>query len=149
MAEAVFRDLVRKEGLEGRIAVRSAGTGDWHVGKPPHEGTRRILSARGISYEGIRASRLSPEDGHRYDLIIAMDTSNERDIRARLRPGYRAEVIRFMSLLPERGFEDVPDPYYTGNFEAVYELVEAGCRRLLERIRVRADRVPPSGEGAR
>ncbi|WP_276351390.1 low molecular weight protein-tyrosine-phosphatase [Cohnella caldifontis] len=139
MAEAVFRDLVRKEGLENAISVHSAGTGDWHLGKPPHEGTRRLLSAHGISFEGMRASKLTPEDGERHDLIVAMDASNERDIRARLRPGSRAEIIRFMSLLPEKGFEDVPDPYYTGNFEEVYELVEAGCRRLLERIRKKAE----------
>lgn len=135
MAEAVFRDLVRKEGLEGSIACGSAGTGDWHLGEPPHEGTRRMLRQNGISTDGLKASKLSREDGNRYDLIVAMDTRNERDIRAVLPSGAKAEVIRFLSLLPEKGMDDVPDPYYTGNFEEVYALVKAGCERLLARVR--------------
>ncbi len=51
MAEAVFRNLVEKEGLAGQIKVDSAGTGDWHLGKPPHAGTRKLLDSQGIGYE--------------------------------------------------------------------------------------------------
>ncbi|MGO4376548.1 hypothetical protein AB4Z21_38495, partial [Paenibacillus sp. MCAF20] len=47
----------------------------------------------------------------------------------------RKELFTFMELLPERGFADVPDPYYSGNFDYVYELVEAGCRQLLTKIK--------------
>lgn len=135
MAEAVMRDLIRKEGLSDRIQVDSAGTGDWHIGCPPHEGTRRMLDRHGISYEGMCARKLRPEDGEKFDLIVAMDRSNERNIRARLKPGSPAEVIRLMSLLPEKGHDDVPDPYYTGNFEEVYDLVRTGCERLLAKLR--------------
>ncbi|MBW5448158.1 low molecular weight phosphotyrosine protein phosphatase [Cohnella sp. CFH 77786] len=137
MAEAVFRDLVRKEGLEGIVTVASAGTGDWHLGHPPHEGTRKVLDRRGISYAGQKARKLSAEDGTRYDLIVAMDSRNERDIRAALRPQQKAEIIRFLSILPEKGLADVPDPYYTGNFEEVFAMVEEGCRRLLATVKAR------------
>lgn len=51
MAEAVFRHKVVKEGLEGAITIDSAGTGDWHIGRPPHEGTRKLLDRHSISYE--------------------------------------------------------------------------------------------------
>lgn len=133
MAEAVFRHLVEAHGLADRIFVDSAGTGSWHVGEPPHEGTRRLLERHGISCEGIRARQLRREDGDAFDLIVAMDTQNERTIRQVIAGG-KAEVIRFMSLLPEKGRQDVPDPYYTGNFEEVYELVREGAERLLERV---------------
>lgn len=135
MAEAVMRDLISKAGLADRVTVDSAGTGDWHVGCPPHEGTRRLLKRHGISHDGMCARQLQPEDGERFDLIVAMDRSNEKNIRARLKPGSAAEVVRFMSLLPDKNGDDVPDPYYTGNFEEVYELVSAGCERLLAKVR--------------
>lgn len=131
MAEAVFRDLVRREGLEARITVDSAGTGDWHVGHPPHEGTRKLLDRNGISYAGMKARQIAKADGDRFDLIVAMDSRNERDVREALGASARSEVIRFLSLLPERGLVDVPDPYYSGNFDEVYELVQAGCEKLL------------------
>lgn len=134
MAEAVLRDRIRAAGLADRVEIASAGTGDWHVGKPPHEGTRKLLDRNGISYEGMRASQLKAEDGGAYDLIIAMDSRNEEDIRAIIGSGAKAEVIRFLSLVPELGLEDVPDPYYTGNFDEVYEMVRAGCDRLVRRI---------------
>lgn len=134
MAEAVFRERVRAAGLEDRVSVSSSGTGDWHIGKPPHEGTRKLLDRHRISYEGLRASQLRRQDGEEFDLIVAMDSSNERNIRAVIGPNASAEVIRFLSLVPELGIDDVPDPYYTGNFEEVYEMVSLGCERLVRRI---------------
>jgi protein-tyrosine phosphatase len=134
MAEAVFRHLAERHGLAERLHIDSAGTGSWHVGEPPHEGTRRLLERHGISCEGIRARQLRREDGDAFDLIVAMDAQNERTIRSMIGADRKAEVIRFMSLLPEKGRRDVPDPYYTGNFEEVYELVREGAERLLERV---------------
>ena len=135
MAEAVMRHLVEREGLSDRVTVDSAGTGDWHIGRPPHEGTRGLLDRYSISYQGMKARQLSVQDGGDFDLIVAMDTQNEKDIRAKLGASPRSEIVRFLSLLPERGMDDVPDPYYTGNFEEVYELVSEGCERILTRIR--------------
>lgn len=137
MAEAVFRDIVRREGLENQISVDSAGTGDWHVGHPPHEGTRKLLDRYDISYAGMEARRLERDDGRRFDLIVAMDSRNELDIRERLGLPARAEIIRFLSLLPESGLQDVPDPYYSGNFEEVYEMVKAGSEKLLDKVKER------------
>jgi protein-tyrosine phosphatase len=137
MAEAVFRHMIVKEGLDGRVTVDSAGTGDWHIGHPPHEGTRGILDQHQISYAGMLARQLVPEDGGHHNLIVAMDTRNERDIRSALHPEAESEIIRFLSLLPHKGFDDVPDPYYTGNFEEVYALVKEGCERLLDLVKKR------------
>lgn len=134
MAEAVFRDRVRAAGLADVVSVSSSGTGDWHLGKPPHEGTRKLLDRHGISYEGMRASRLQRRDGEQFDLIVAMDSNNERDIRSVIGPDAKAEVVRFLSFVPELGLDDVPDPYYTGNFDEVYGMVREGCDRLVRRI---------------
>src|SRR5690606_26802126 len=76
MAEAIFRDMVKREGLDAYIEVDSAGTGDWHVGKPPHEGTRRLLDSKQISYAGLVARQLTKEDLSTFDYILAMDENN-------------------------------------------------------------------------
>ncbi|MBW7456736.1 low molecular weight protein-tyrosine-phosphatase [Paenibacillus sepulcri] len=137
MAEAVFRHQLVQAGLEGVIAVDSAGTGDWHLGKPPHEGTRGLLDRYGISYEGIRARQVRLDDYSNNDYIVCMDNNNERDVRQLFgsRSDGHSKVFKFMDLLPDRKTCDVPDPYYTGNFDEVYELVALGCARLLERIK--------------
>lgn len=137
MAEAVFRDLIVRERLEDRISVDSAGTGDWHIGHPPHEGTRQLLDRHGISYAGMKARQIAKADGDKFDLIVAMDTRNERDIREVLGVSAGSQVIRFLSLLPEQGLADVPDPYYSGNFDEVYDLVKAGCEKLLAYVKTR------------
>lgn len=139
MAEAVFRDQVKCQGLEDRITIDSAGTGDWHIGKPPHEGTREVLDRYSISYNGMKARQLTAADGSSFNLIVAMDTRNEQDIREMLGLSAAAEIIRFLSLLPEKGIVDVPDPYYSGNFDEVYELVKAGCLKLLDKVRMRLE----------
>src|SRR4051812_26586452 len=77
MAEAVFLHKVKAAGLDGEISADSAGTGNWHVGAPPHSGTRRILSAKGIAYEG-RARQLSRSDLDSFDYILTMDEQNFR-----------------------------------------------------------------------
>ncbi|AIQ13181.1 low molecular weight protein-tyrosine-phosphatase [Paenibacillus durus] len=134
MAEAVLRDKIVKEGLEQKISVDSAGTGDWHIGKPPHEGTRRMLDLYGISYEGMAARRVSSEDFGKFDYIICMDNSNAANVR-KLPGAQDAKLMCFMDLLPDEEHREVPDPYFTGNFEEVYELVDAGCGVLLDKLK--------------
>lgn len=136
MAEAVMRHRIKELGLEERIEVDSAGTGDWHLCKPPHEGTRALLDRLGISYEGMRARQVLLDDYHAFDYIVCMDSNNERDVRGIFgsKSDGNAKVFKFMDLVPGKESDDVPDPYYTGNFEEVYELVKQGCDRLLARI---------------
>ncbi|WP_020431184.1 hypothetical protein, partial [Paenibacillus riograndensis] len=108
-------------------------TGDWHVGKGPHEGTRRILDQQGISYENMKARLVSSDDFRDFDYIICMDQSNGENVR-KIPGGRNADLLFFMDLLPEEELREVPDPYFTGNFEEVYRLISAGCDVLLNRI---------------
>ncbi|GGG88225.1 low molecular weight protein-tyrosine-phosphatase [Paenibacillus radicis (ex Gao et al. 2016)] len=145
MAEAVFRNMVQQAGLEQVIEIDSAGTGDWHIGHPPHEGTRKLLDSKGISYSGMKARQFTKSDREQFDYIVCMDTKNEKDVLQLLGQSAAvngvpsgdsgARIFTFMSLLPDSNIADVPDPYYTGNFDEVYELVEQGSAKLLERVR--------------
>ncbi|HEX8205452.1 MAG TPA: low molecular weight protein-tyrosine-phosphatase [Solirubrobacteraceae bacterium] len=131
-AEGVMRHLVREAGLEDEIEIDSAGTGGWHVGAPPDERATEAARRRGIALEGA-ARRFDPGDFDRFDLVLAMDSENLRDLRA-LAPDEEARSK--VRLLRGPGL-DVPDPYYGGpdGFDTVLDQVEEACRALLEEVR--------------
>ena len=133
MAEAVFRDLVAKEGVAEHFEIASAGTGDWHVGQPPHRGTRETLKRHGIEPNGLTAKHVSQTMLDRADYVVAMDDENVSDLRAwRLD---RKKVSRILDYAEGLDVHDVPDPYYDGRFELVYQLVSLGAAGLLQIIR--------------
>lgn len=134
MAEAVFRDLVQKKDLETKISVDSAGTGSWHIGNPPHVGTRTLLKEKGISTEGMAARIVVDEDLEKFDYLIAMDVENIGALRRMAQHSTKAKIARLLDYVDDSEIKDVPDPYYTGNFEEVYSLVTGGCEKLLDRI---------------
>jgi protein-tyrosine phosphatase len=131
MAEALLRHKVKEAGLEDLIQIDSAGTGNWHAGEPPHEGTRRILDQYQISHQSLKARQLKAADFAAFDVIIAMDDSNVRNMKQIAGPDNAVRIHKLLDFLPERGITDVPDPYFTGNFEEVYEMVDRSCDRLL------------------
>ncbi|WP_336781972.1 low molecular weight protein-tyrosine-phosphatase [Paenibacillus illinoisensis] len=133
MAEAVLRHKIEERGFQHLIQVDSAGTGDWHIGKPPHEGTRKLLDSYQISYANMAARQFGSADFDQFDYIVCMDDSNVANVR-KITGGAEADIMKFMDLLPNESLREVPDPYFTGNFEEVYKLVEAGCNVLLEQI---------------
>ncbi|MBC8104687.1 MAG: low molecular weight phosphotyrosine protein phosphatase [Cytophagales bacterium] len=134
MAEAVLRHKVAEAGLSDRIRVDSAGTGDWHLGSPPHKGTRRILEEYGISSEGIAARQIIPSDLETFDYVLTMDDANLVAVRD-LAATPRATVRPLLEFSPELGVAEVPDPYYKGGFSEVYDLIDAACDKLLATIR--------------
>lgn len=141
MAEAVFADMVDKAGLSDRISVDSAGTGSWHVGERAHPGTLNILKKNAIDYAG-RARQFHRSDLSRFDYVLAMDVSNLSAIRSMAETQHRgvegATVTRFLHYANEAGTvteTEVPDPYYTGDFGYVYDLVMRGAQALLDHIR--------------
>jgi protein-tyrosine phosphatase len=133
MAEALFRHRVVAAGLGDRIVIDSAGTGDWHIGKPPHQGTRDVLTRNGIAHDGLRARLLHPEDLENFDWVVAMDHSNVRDI-ARVGVG-SARVRTMLSFVPDWDDREVPDPYFDGRFDDVYALLDRATDELLTCIR--------------
>ena len=133
MAEAIFQQMVEEAGLEEHVSTDSAGTGGWHVGEKAHYGTRRILADHHIPYNG-RARQITPIDMTAADTyIIGMDQSNIVDLK--MRYGQHPRLYRLLDFATKTNERDVPDPYYTGQFDKVYELVANGCRGLLKYVR--------------
>jgi protein-tyrosine phosphatase len=133
MAEAVFKQMARAAGLSESFDVRSAATSMWEIGNPPHPGTRAVLQQHNISLDPAKRSvQLRRSDLAQVDYLVAMDYENVVDLR-RLSNGM-ARVHRLMEFAGPGYPDDVPDPYYDGNFEYVFDLVQAGCKGLFERI---------------
>ncbi len=136
MAEAVLVHRVKDAGLSSQIEIDSAGTGDWHIGSPPHKGTRQILKNYAIEHP-MQARQIVASDLNEFDYLIVMDDKNERDVRAVAAVGSagRAHIARLLDYLPEATDKNVPDPYFTGDFDAVYQMVSAACDNLLETVK--------------
>ncbi len=138
MAAAVLRHKLAEAGLDDRVVVESAGTGNWHVGQGAHPPARAMLVANG--YDDTHTARqFVPRFYDDYDLVIALDANNLRDLR-RLAPdreiGDRVRMLR--SYDPEASEDDldVPDPYggATADYQLVLDQVERACDGLIAEL---------------
>jgi protein-tyrosine phosphatase len=137
LAQGVFEDVLRREGLEDEVFVDSAGTGSWHVGSPPDHRAQRSASARGLDLSAQRARRISPDDCEEFDYVLTMDEQNFRTVASLCRG--RAVVRPFLDFAPHSPECAVPDPYAGGPhaFERVLDLVSEASEGLLHDIRDR------------
>lgn len=135
--EGVMRALLAERALDHRVEVDSAGTTAYHAGEPPDERMRLAAERRGYRLEG-RARPLEIDDFERFDLIVAMDRENLRDIRSLRRDADVADgKVRLLShYLPAGSPVDVPDPYYGrgSGFDVVLDMIEAACPTILEQL---------------
>jgi protein-tyrosine phosphatase len=144
MAAIIFTEYLRRKGLADRVQVSSAGIGDWHVGNGADDRTARILQESGYSCDHVAAQ---VDDTHlEADLLVAMDSSNERTLRRLLsRAGGDPSRIRMLrSFDPQAeaaGDLDVPDPYFGGDsgFPKVLAMIEATMPGLLDWVREHLD----------
>ena len=123
-AEGVTRAMAEAAGLA--LTVDSAGTGDWHIGRPPHPPVVAAAGARGWDLSGLRARQIKRADFARFDLILGMDRANLAAIE-RLRPSGSGTAVRLFL-----GEAEIPDPYFDDSFDAALDLVEEGAARLLD-----------------
>lgn len=136
-AEGILRQMARQRGLEERVEVDSAGTYGGHAGDQPDGRMQRAAYARGYLLTH-RARQVREEDFERFDRIVAMDDGNYHDL-FRLAPSREAgeRICRMAEFFGEGSrWSHVPDPYYEGHegFELVLDLLEEGCRRLLDAV---------------
>ncbi|OHV83291.1 hypothetical protein LCM4579_16375 [Ensifer sp. LCM 4579] len=122
-----------RAGRDAAITVDSAGTGAWHVGDPPDRRSIAVADAHGMDIRNMRGRQLRVADFDRIDLIPGMDGHNVRTVSG-LAPS-APKVHLFMDYTLGRR-EDVPDPYYEIDpaFEALYQMLEAGCSSLLAKL---------------
>src|SRR5689334_11092453 len=95
-AEGVLRHLVREAGLEDRIGIDSAGTLDYHVGSPPDERSQHHARKRGYDLSNLRARQVSRRDFEKFDLVLAMDWQNLKELEAQCPPQHLHKLRRLM-----------------------------------------------------
>ena len=137
-AEGVLRHQLQAQGLGDLIEVASAGTSDWHVGKPPDSRTSRAARLRGYDLSPQRAQQAKVGHFNDYDLILAMDKSNLGHLKAMQPAGAKAELDLFLRRY-DGALDEVPDPYYGGEqgFEQVLDLIETACQKLVVELKGR------------
>ena len=129
-----MQQLVKERGLTGKVRVDSAGTTGYHVGEPPDR--RMIEAAKRRGVELISRSRhFTPADFDNFDLIIAMDRENLRDVLRQSPTSVQRLHVKLLSdFLPKGSARDVPDPYYGGakGFEVVLDMLQEACPPILD-----------------
>ena len=133
--EGVFRRYVERQGCADRFRINSAGTADYHSGQRADRRMREAAARRGYELDS-RARQVTREDLEEFDLVLAMDWNNLRDLE-RLADGPRANIRLLGSFLPEHEGDpsqapEVPDPYFGGaeGFEETLDLIERACPAL-------------------
>lgn len=131
-AEGVVRAMAASAGVD--MELDSAGTGDWHAGEPPYGPMQAAAKRRGYDLSALRARQVTQRDFTDFDLILAMDDSNLFNL-LRVRPSNATAQLRlFMDYAPDAGTSEVPDPYYTRDFDQTLDLVEKAARGLLGQL---------------
>ncbi len=138
MAQSVFNHLVKARHVEDLFYIDSAATSREEIGNGPHYGTVNQLRKVNIPVIPHRAIQMTKKDYEEYDYLIGMDTANIRNMNRIADGDPEGKIYKLLSFAnyAERkqltSGNDVADPWYTGDFEATYRDVAAGCTGLLE-----------------
>lgn len=124
MAEGLFQKEAEIKNFP--LVIDSAATSSWEIGNPPHPGTQEKLRQLGISCGQMRARKIQLTDFETYDWIIAMDQSNRDDLLKLAPKKYHEKICTYLSVVPEAMQQDIPDPYYTGDFSETLRLLNEG-----------------------
>ena len=131
-AQGVFRDMMPDAETD------SAGTSGWHIGEPPYGPMQAAARTRGIEIGDLRARRFEAADFDLFDLILGMDSRNISDIEA-LRPDGNSTLVRSLAEFVAGGTAiEIPDPYYTRDFDGALDLISDAATGLIAELHKRA-----------
>ena len=136
MAEFVFKDMVKKQGLENEFVIASAATSTeeiWNgIGNSVYPPAKRELARHGISCEGKRAVQMCREDYEKYDYLIGMDSRNIANMVRIAGGDSKKKISKLLAFAGETG--DIADPWYTDDFEQTYKDIIRGCTALFKQL---------------
>ena len=136
LAEGIMQHKADKAGLNWE--VDSAGTGNWHVGDPPHRLSQKVAGKNGIDICNQKGRQFRAADMQEFDLVYFMDEDNYKDAQTMAGAFWdesRADLL--LNTLYPGEYRSVPDPYYSGEqgFHEVFDLIAAACDAILEKYR--------------
>ena len=133
-AEGSFRSIVSKQELSDSFEIDSAGTHAYHIGNAPDTRSQQSARKYGVDLSKQRARQVHESDFYYYDYIIAMDSDNIDILKSICPTDSQSQIKLLLDYLPDSGFKSVPDPYFAGKFDEVFEMVYAACTSFLENI---------------
>ena len=137
MAEFIFKDLIKKEGLENSFLVSSSATSTEEiymgVGNFVYPPAKAELLKHGINSDGKRAVQLKKSDYGKYDYFVGMDSANIRNMHIILDGDKDGKISKLLDYTDKKG--DVSDPWYTDRFDIAYSDILRGCKGLLEKLK--------------
>lgn len=137
MAEFIFKDMAKKQGLDGEFLVKSSATSTEEIyngiGNPVYPPAKRELEKHGLSCDGKRAVQLKKSDYDNYDYFIGMDSANIRNMRRIFGGDPKNKISRLLDYTGRKA--DVADPWYSGRFDTAYRDIYDGCAALIELLK--------------
>ncbi|EHZ4886068.1 MULTISPECIES: low molecular weight protein-tyrosine-phosphatase [Campylobacter] len=134
MAEFIMKDLISKENLNNEFVISSAGTSGYHDGEDMHYKTKAMLNSKNIISKPFCSQKLSLKMCEDNDLIIVMDNSNYNDVVKNF-PSVKHKIRKITSFALELGYDEVPDPWYSRNFDETYQILFNACCNLLSTVK--------------
>ena len=137
MAEGIFRREIAKAGLQDKVSIDSAGTHDYHIGRPPDPRAQSAIGRRGVDISGLRGRQVELADFDSFDYILAMDEANLGILKRSAPARAHGKIRLFLSYSNRYPNQEVPDPYYGGDkgFEENLDMIEDAVAGLIEDIR--------------
>ena len=132
MAEFIMKDMAERQGVSHKMQIASCATSTEEIGNAVYPPAKRELARHGLSTGNKRAVQLTKSDYNDYDLLVAMDSNNIRNIYRMIGDDHLGKVKKLMDYTGRGG--DVADPWYCGNFDRTYEDIYEGCSALMEHL---------------
>jgi protein-tyrosine phosphatase len=132
MAEGVLRKLLADSGREKEFEIDSAGTHDYHAGKPPFEKATQAAQRRGYKIDHLVSRQVTPRDFDHFDAILVMDRGNLAALKSIAPTRCKDKIELLLEYGDEHYGKDVPDPYGQKDkaYEVALDMIEDGCRGL-------------------
>lgn len=132
MAEYIFKDMVKRQGIE-QIYIDSAATSSEEIGNNIHYRTRNKLKEMNIEYGNHLARQITKQDYEKFDYIIGMEEKNIKDIKKIVGKDPKNKIHRLLDF--SKNPRDIADPWYTGNFDKTYDDIVEGLSAFLEHLK--------------
>lgn len=135
LAESIVRSKLEKKIPD--LEVDSAGTGSWHVGQPPDYRAIIVAAKYGLDISGLKGRQFNVSDFKKFDLILAMDESNLKDLSKLATSG--EDILKlhlYLDFAEHPSLREVPDPYYGDqrDFEKVFKLLDIAADRVANKM---------------
>ncbi len=132
MAEFIMTKLVRDAKQEEHFYIDSKATSTEELGNAPYPPAQRKLNAQGVPMHPHRASQIKKSDYDDFDYIIGMDSANMRNMKRIFGEDSQGKLHKLTEYSSYSG--DIEDPWYSGDFDTVYEQILDGCEGLLNHL---------------